>query len=184
MTDEKTTVGMIAEFAGPKALLDAAGRIRDAGYKKYDSHSPFPIHGMDEAMGLSPSPLGWFVGVAAFSGLGLALLLQWWTGAVAYKLVISGKPLFSYQAYAPVTFGVAVLFGALTAFFGALALMQLPRPHHPVFYSDRFEGFSDDKFFISIEATDAQFDVNRTAEFLESVGGSHVELLKEDKEDS
>jgi len=168
---------MIGEFENPRALLDAAEKARDAGYKKFDCHSPFPIHGMDAAMGAGRSPLGFIVaGVAFFATCG-GLFLQYWTNAVDYPLVISGKPLVSFQAYAPVGFGVAVLLSAFTAFFGMLALNGLPKWFHPVFFSERFKKTSDDGFFISIEAGDALFDQEKTRAFLESSGAKNVEDL-------
>lgn len=171
-------LGILAEFENPGALLHAAEKIRDAGYKKFDCHSPFPIHGMDEAMGLKRSPLGWMVGILALTGGGLAVLLQWWTSAVDYRVVISGKPFFSWQAFFPVTFGLAVLTGAFTAVFGMLGLNKLPRLHHPVFYSENFKKFSDDGFFISIEADDKQFDEKETSEMLAAIGGKNIEALR------
>jgi len=171
--------GALAEFENPHDLLAAAEKVRQAGYNKFDCHSPFPIHGMDEAMGLKRSPLGWIVGICAFGGAGVAVLLQWWTAAVAYPLVIAGKPYFSYQAYVPIGFGLAVLFGAVSAFIGMLALNKLPQLWHPVFFSERFEKMSTDGFFISIESNDAKFDEPATMEFLKSIGGEHVELLEQ-----
>lgn len=175
--------GILAEFKDATALLDAAERIRSAGYTRFDCHSPFPIHGMDEAMGLKRSPLGWMVGFAAFSGAGVALLLQWWTSTIDYPLIIAGKPFFSYQAYVPVTFGFAVLFGAVTAFLGMLILNKLPQPWHPVFYSDTFEKVTTGAFFVSIESQDDKFDPQNTADFLRSIGGFQIELLKESSDD-
>ena len=180
MTKETNKIfGALAEFANPHDLLVAAEKVRDAGYNKFDCHSPFPIHGMDEAMGLKRSPLGWIVGICALCGAGTAVLLQWWTAAVAYPLVIAGKPYFSYQSYVPIGFGLAVLFGAISAFVGMLALNKLPQPWHPVFFSDRFEKMSTDGFFISIESDDAKFNEPETIEFLKDIGGDHVELLME-----
>ncbi|PKK83137.1 MAG: DUF3341 domain-containing protein [candidate division Zixibacteria bacterium HGW-Zixibacteria-1] len=171
--------GILAEFSSPAALLKAAEKIRDAGYKKFDCHSPFPIHGMDRAMGLKRSPLGWIVGLAALFGTSAALGLQWWTSTVDYRLVISGKPFFSFQAYVPVTFALGVLLSAVTALLAMLILNGLPRLHHPIFYSDRFVKASDDGFFISIEADDPMYDTEKTRSFLESIGGTNPEVLKE-----
>jgi hypothetical protein len=133
---------------------------------------------MDKAMGLKRSGLGWLVGTAAVIGTSSALALQWWTSAIDYPLVISGKPLFSFQAYVPVTFAVGVLLSAFAALFGMLILNGLPRFFHPVFYSERFGRFSDDGFFVSMEADDARFDPGQTAIFLESIGGKDIELLR------
>ena len=177
--ETNNSYGVLAEFGNPHELLNAAEKLRDSGYKKFDCHSPFPIHGMDEAMGLKRSPLGWIVGLSALVGGSLAVWLQWWSGTVAYPLVIAGKPLFSYQAYLPVGFGLAVLFGAVAAFIGMLALNRLPQPWHPVFFSDRFEKMSNDGFFISIEKDDPVYDAGKTPEFLRQIGGMHVEALIE-----
>ncbi|MBN1479913.1 DUF3341 domain-containing protein [candidate division KSB1 bacterium] len=179
--EQKQIYGILAEFESAAALLHAAARIRDAGYKEFDCHSPFPIHGMDEAMGLKRSPLGWIVGLMAFGGLFLAYLLQGWTSTIDYPLIIAGKPFFSYQAYVPVGFGIAVLFGALSAFFGMLVLNKLPQPWHPVFYSNNFEKMSTDGFFISIEKKDEKFTVDHTTTFLASIGGQNIELLQGDR---
>jgi len=178
-TAEHKIEGIIAEFADPAALIKAAEQVRDAGYRKFDCHSPFPIHGMDAAMGLKRSPLGWIVGLAALIGTSSALALQWWTSSIDYPLVISGKPFFSFQAYVPVTFALGVLLSAFAALLGMLILNGLPRLHHPVFYSDRFGRVSDDGFFISIEAADPKFDSEAAKQFLESIGGTNPEVLKE-----
>ena len=177
-TAETNIQGVLARFDGPSALIEAAKKVREAGYTKFDCHSPFPIHGMDAAMGLARSPLGWLVGLAAIIGTSGALALQWWTSAVDYKLVISGKPFFSYQAYVPVTFALGVLLAAFAALIGMLAINGLPRFHHPVFYSDRFTKATDDGFFVSIEADDPKFSPEQSKAFLESIGGADTEVLE------
>lgn len=173
-------LGLLARFDSPAALVAAAEKVRDAGYKKFDCHSPFPIHSMDAAMGLKRSPLGWIVGLAAVVGASSGLGLQWFASTIDYPLVISGKPFFSFQAYVPVTFGIGVLLAAITALAGMLALNGLPRPFHPVFYAEQFSTASDDGFFVSIEADDPLFDKERTAQFLISIGGGNVEALCRD----
>jgi len=174
----KKILGIIARFESAADLMQAAGKTRDAGYKKFDCHSPFPIHGMDKAMGLKRSGLGWLVGIAGIIGTSSALALQWWTSTIDYPIVISGKPLFSFQAYVPVTFAVGVLLSAFTAMFGMLILNGLPRWFHPLFYSDTFSRFSDDGFFISVESGDPKFDPEQTGKFLESIGGKDLEQLR------
>jgi hypothetical protein len=180
MIDRSTeqVLGLLARFDNPTSLAAAAENIRQAGYTRFDCHSPFPIHGLDKAMGLTRSRLGWLVGLAALVGTSGALALQWWTSSVDYPLVISGKPFFSFQAYVPVTFALGVLLSAVAALVGMLAINGLPRFHHPVFYSDRFTRASDDGFFVSIEAADSNFDPQATAAFLEAIGGHEVEVLK------
>jgi hypothetical protein len=169
---------IIAEYDGPGALLEAARSLRDAGYDKFDCHSPFPIHGMDKAMGLKRSGLGFLVGLFAVIGLSGAVLLQWWAGSVAYPLVISGKPFFSYQAYLPVTFALAVLLAAISSVIGMIALNKLPRFHHPVFASESFKKVTDNGFFISIESTDEKFDLEKTRSFLKSIGAENLEVVE------
>lgn len=168
---------MLATFDNPAALLAAASEIRSAGYEKYDCHSPFPIHGMDAAMGLKRSPLGWVAGLFALGGGGIALALQWWTSSIDYPIVISGKPFFSFQAYVPVTFALAVLAAAFAATFGMLIINRLPRYHHPLFYSDRFAP-ADADFYISLEVSDVRFDVQGTRQFLKSLGGKNIEMIE------
>jgi hypothetical protein len=169
--------GLLAEYTDPAGLLSACERVRDAGYTRWDAHSPFPVHGLDRAMGLPQSRLAWIVLVMGLAGAGSALTLQWWVHTQAYPLVISGKPLFSWQAFVPVTFEVGVLFGALGAVLGMLGLNRLPQLNHPLFESTRFERATDDRFFISIEAGDPRFDARATAELLASSGALQVELL-------
>ncbi|MFH1699383.1 MAG: DUF3341 domain-containing protein [Candidatus Zixiibacteriota bacterium] len=178
MSSQKKIHGMLAQFDNPLVLLRAAEKLRDAGLTKFDCHSPFPIHGMDEAMGLKRSPLGWMVGLMALIGGIGALALQWWTSAIDYPIIISGKPFFSYHAYLFVTFALAVLASAFTASIGMLAINGLPRLHHPVFYSERFAACSIDCFFVSVEKGDKDFDPDKTKELLQSLGGYNVELLE------
>ncbi len=178
MSQTQKTHGVLAEFSNPGSLMHAAEKVRDAGYKKWDVHSPFPIHGMDDAMGEKPSILGWIVAGAALTGVTIAILMQGWMSAVDYRLVIAGKPFFSYQAFFPITFALGVLFSALTAVFGMLGLI-IVKFYHPVFFSNRFKKVTDDGFFISILSQDPQFDAEKTSQFLASIGGSNVELLED-----
>ncbi|HKJ67597.1 MAG TPA: DUF3341 domain-containing protein [bacterium] len=181
---EKRTYGIIAEFEDSQTLLQAAREVRDAGYIHFDAHSPFPIHGMDEAMGERRSPLGWIVGGLGLLGCGGALLLQWWTSAVDYPLVVGGKPFFSLPAFIPITFELTILLAAFGAVFGMLFLNQLPKFYHPLFYADRFEQVTDGGFFLSIEARDDRFDAGQTQAFLEKTGSSYSEIIYEHTSES
>lgn len=181
-SDVKKSVGIIAQYGNTAKLIEAAKKVKESGYSKYDCHSPFPIHGLDKAMGLGRSNLGWIIGIAAIIGTSSALALQWWTSTIDYPLVISGKPLFSFQAYVPITFALGVLLSAFAALIGMLAFNGLPRWNHPVFNSERFESASDDAFFISILSEDPKFDETETKQLLESTGGSNCELLTESDE--
>jgi len=178
MTENKArSYGLLARFDTAGKLLSAASKVSRAGYKNFDCHSPFAIHGMDRAMGLKRSPLGWIVGLIALIGGVAGLGLQWWTSTIDYPIIISGKPLFSFQAYVPITFAFAVLSAAFAATMGMLILNRLPRLHHPVFYSDKFTA-NDDGFLISIEADDPKYDAHATRDFLQSIGAFEVEELK------
>ena len=169
--------GVIGEFSSPKTLFHGCEKVRDAGMRVWDAHSPFPVHGLDRAMGVGASHIPWIVLVAGLTGATVGMGLQWWVSVKAYPLVISGKPFLSWQAFVPVTFEVGVLFGALGAVFGMLALNRLPMHHHPLFNSEQFAAASDDGFFISIESWDSKFDATETLALLERAGATHVELV-------
>lgn len=173
-----TTFGLLAEFSGPDTLLKAAGQVRDAGYSKFDAHSPFAIHGMDKSMGLGRSPLGYMIGTAGLTGLIGITLFIYWVSAVDYPHVISGKPLFSYQAFVAPIFAITILASAIMATVGMLVLNRFPRWHHPLFESEQFKRVSDDGFFVSIEAKDPKFDQVATVEFLKSIGARNVEVVR------
>ncbi|MCP4583686.1 MAG: DUF3341 domain-containing protein [candidate division Zixibacteria bacterium] len=171
--------GVLAEFSGAETLVRAAERVREAGYNKYDCHSPFPVHGMDKAMGLGRSPLGYWVGIASTVGLIGITLFIWWVSAVDYPLVISGKELFSFQAFVPPIFAIAILAAAITATVGMLVFNRLPRLHHPLFSSKEFDRVTDGGFFVSIEADDPAFEKDKTTEFLKSIGAVRVEVVED-----
>jgi len=177
---DKKAAGILAEFNGPGELLAAAKKVRDAGYKNYDCHSPFPIHGMDAAMGLKRSPLGYIVFVVAMAGLLGGFALEWWTSTIDYPLVISGKPFFSYQAYGPVAFAIMVLSSAFISVLGMLALNKLPRYHHPLFSSQQFEQVTNDAFYVSLDAADEKFDITAAQKFLSEIGANNLEVIFEE----
>jgi len=170
--------GVLAEFTTPADLHHACERVRDAGFTKWDAHTPFPVHGLESAMGLRRSPLPWIILAAGLTGAAFGFGLQWWVHAAAYPLVISGKPYLAWPAYIPITFELGVLFAALGAVLGMLGLNRLPMHYHPLFKSRVFERASDDAFFISIESWDPRFDRSSTRSLLESLGARRVELLE------
>jgi hypothetical protein len=170
-------VGLLAEFSDPGALVHAVEALRKRGYSRLDTFTPFPIHGMDRAMGLGQSKLGYLVFIGGLTGCALGYLMQWWTSAVDYPINISNKPLFAIEPSVPIMFELTVLFSALTAVAGMLALNGLPRPYNPLFYSDRFGRATDDGFFLHVEAQDAQFERSATAEALFEVGALAVEYV-------
>jgi hypothetical protein len=170
--------GLLAEFDGPGPLLHAAEAVRERGFTRWDCYTPFPVHGLDRAMGLRDSRIAWVVLGAGASGVAVALLMQWWMNAVDYPLLVSGKPLFSVPAGVPVLFEVTVLFAAVTAFVSMFAFNGLPRWYHPVFRSERFRRATTDGFFLAIEAADPRFDVEATEGLLRQLGSRHVEWLE------
>jgi hypothetical protein len=180
-SDADQVYGLLAEFSDPGALLHAAEAVREEGYQHFDTYSPFPIHGMDEAMGLgNAAGVGVFTFFGGVTGFAVAYLLQWWTAAVDYPINISGKPFFAVEPSVPIMFELTVLFAAFGAVGGMLALNGLPRPYNPLFYSDRFEGATDDRFFLHVAATDDAFDTEETAALLRRIGAVHIELVQDD----
>ena len=178
----QTVHGVLAEFANPGALLDAAAAAREAGYRHYDAHSPFPIHGMDKAMGLGNSIIGLFTLGGAISGLALGTWMQWWMSAVDYPINISNKPAFAIEPSIPVMFELTVLLGALGTAVGMFAINGLPRPYNPIFNSERFGRATDDAFFLHIAASDALFDEAAVYAFARQHGATHVETIRETDE--
>jgi hypothetical protein len=174
---------LVAEFDTARDVMHAAEKVRDAGYVHWDTHTPFPVHGMDRAMGLSDSRLGWIVIACAVTGLTGAFVMMHWMNGVDYPLIVGDKPAGApgtLPSMVPIMFELTILLSAFGAVFGMLFLNRLPRHNHPVFESDRFRAASDDKFFISIEAEDPKFDVDKTRDLLEKARASHVEIVEED----
>jgi mono/diheme cytochrome c family protein len=174
--------GILAEFDTPESLKAAARRLRDEGFTGWDAHSPFPIHGIDRAMGVRTTRLPWLVLGGGLAGAAGALLMQWWMNAVNYPMVISGKPYFSLPANIPITFELLVLLGAFAAFGGALAINLLPQFWHWTFSSRSFARATTDGFFISIDAADAKFDQSAVHALLETLGAKSVEVCHESPE--
>jgi hypothetical protein len=182
--------GLMAEFETPRDLLHAAERVHKAGYRWWDCHTPFPVHGLDRAMGISPTILPVVVFLCGLTGTMLGLAIQIFTNATdfdlfgivtwvrGYPFMVSGKPLISLPAFIPVTFELTILLAAAGATFGMLIMNGLPRLFHPVFRSERFARASDDRFFIVIEARDPRFSPRRTEEFLASLRPASVEALE------
>jgi hypothetical protein len=177
-TGASRLLGYIVEFTDGHMLLHACETMREAGYTRWDAHSPFPVHGLNDAMGLKPSKLPYIVLGGGVTGLALGLLMQWWMNAKDYPYLISGKPVFSLPANIPVIFELTVLFASFAAFFGMLMLNGLPRYHHAAFYSHRMLRATNDRFFISVEANDPLFDAQQTLELLKTLGGAAIEALE------
>ena len=170
-------VGLLAEFSDPGALVHAVKALRKRGYSRLDTFTPFPIHGMDKAIGLGTSLLGYLIFIGGAAGCALGFWLQWWTSAVNYPINISNKPLFAVEPSVPIIFELTVLFAAITAVAGMLALNGLPKPYNPLFFSERFVRVTDDGFFLHIQEADSQFDRAATAQALSEEGALAVEYV-------
>ncbi len=172
---EKKLFGILAEFRNPKELIDIAKSVSESGYRDYDTYSPFPIHGMDKAMNLKKSKLGWIVLSHGLIGLLGAFAMIYYMSVIDYPLNISGKTLMNIPAWIPVTFELTILLSAFGATFGMFFLNGLPKFNHPLFNSQRFEKVTDDGFFVCIEATDPQFESEKVQNLLENAGALHIE---------
>ncbi len=170
--------GAFARFAGPAELLEAARQVRDAGYRVFDTYSPFPVHGIDEAMGLPRSKLPWIVLTGALTGTSIAFFGQLYLNVVFYPIIIAGKPFDSLPPTVPICFELTILLGAFSAVFGMLFLNGLPRLYHPAWKYAEFARASDDGFFVAIEARDPRFHAQDTVAFLQKLGGSKVALVE------
>ena len=171
--------GVMAEFDSPASLTHGAEKLRDAGYSRWDVYSPFPVHGMDEAMGLKSNLLPLLTGVVGLGGAGLGYLLQWWVTTRGYPTVVQGKPFDALQPWVPVTFEIGVLFTAFAALLGMFAFNALPMWYHPLLKKERFLRVSDDRFVICVEANDPKFDPDGTRALLERVGGKNFDFVEE-----
>lgn len=174
----KRLFGYLVEFANVDDLVRAARKVRDAGFRDWDCHTPFPVHGLDRHMGIKYTKLPLFILACGLTGLVGAILLQWWMNAVDYPYLISGKPIWSIPANIPIIFELTVLFSAIGSLVGLLAFNKLPEWNHPTLASERFRRATNDRFFISIEARDPQFHPERTRSFCQSLGGDLVEELE------
>lgn len=166
--------GVLAEFPNVPSFYEALGKIKDAGFTKWDAYAPFPVHGADTKMGMKPSKVAWITGCFAALGLTTAILLQYIPSAELYPVTIDGKPNWAWEQYTPIMFELSVLFGgSMTIILGAFAVNGLPRWNHPLFESDNFLRCSDDKLFIAIEAKDKKYAQARAT--LESLGAVEIE---------
>jgi hypothetical protein len=162
----KGPYGLIAEFVEPEAVLAAASRAREAGYRRIEAYSPFPVHGLADAIGPEDHRVKWIIFFGGVLGACSGYALQYWVSAIAYPHNVGGKPLHSWPAFIPITFECMVLFASFAAVLGMLALNGLPRPYHSVFNAKNFDRASRDRFFLCIEADDPLYDPDETRRFL------------------
>ena len=179
MSESRKVYGLGAEFESAAALMAAAEKVRDTGFSHWDVHTPFPIHGMDKAMGLGKSNLSAFVFVGGLIGFITGISLVAIPSLFIYPMIVHGKPYTwaTLPAFFPIIFELTVLFSAFTAVGTMFAMNQLPRLHHPVFNWDQFKRFTDDGFLMVIEARDAKFSETRTKALLEEIGAKNVTLI-------
>lgn len=166
--------GVMAEFDTPEQIVKAARAVREAGYKKIDAYSPFPIHEMDAALGIKKTILPLLIFGAGVAGCLGGLAMIYYMLVIDYPINVGGRPYFSLTLFIPVMFETTILAAAFTAVIGMIALNGLPQPYHPVFNAPRFELASREKFFLAIEAGDEKFDRDETTEFLSSLEAREV----------
>ncbi len=176
--------GLIAEFDQPKPLIEAARRAKDAGYRRMEAYTPFPIEDLTEALGRKESRLPFIVFLGGVAGAITGFGMQEISMTRLYPYLIGGKPLSSWPAWIPITFELTVLFAAFTAVIGMIALNGLPQPYHPVFNAAGFERASLDKFFLVIEARDPKFDMVETRRFLETLNPGNISDVSHSPDES
>lgn len=171
--------GLIAEFENPADTLHAAEKVRDAGFRQWDVFTPYPVHGMDKAMGLKNSRVGWFSFLGGVTGYTTGMLMIWFMNRFDYAILVGGKPMFSPFSAFPPSYELTILFGAFGALFGMLILNRLPRLHHPLLKHRRFAQATHDKFYIVIETADPKYRETETRRLFESLGSRLIEVVEE-----
>lgn len=175
MATRPAIYGLLAEFERPSDLVAATARAREAGYRRIEAYSPYPVEGLAEALEFRRTRMPLVMLVGGFVGALTAFGLQYFDSVISYPINVGGRPLNSWPSFIPITFELTVLFSALAGVLGLLGLCGLPQPYHPLFHSARFGRVTQDRFFLAVEATDARFEVNETRRFLEELGAAHVE---------
>ena len=166
--------GIMAEFDTPTQLVDAARAVRDAGYTKTDAFSPFPLHEIDEALGIKRSILPYLIFAGGITGLMAGIGLQYFVHVYDWPIIVGGRPHFSLPAFIPPAYELTILFASATAVFGMLFLNGLPAPYHPVFNVPRFALATREKFFLIIESADDKYDYEETKSLMESLDPQEV----------
>ena len=179
MDSDNNSYGLMAEFTRPENILKAAQAAYQAGYRAMDAYTPYPVEGLDEAIGLkNPSPVAYVVFIGGLLGGVGGFFMQYFATVIDYPLNIGGRPFNSWPAYIPITFELTVLLAAFAALIGMLIMNRLPEPYHPVFNAPEFERATIDRFFLAIEARDPQFDLEKTRNFMQSLGAERVDEIE------
>jgi len=164
----------------PADAMHAAETVRDGGYRRWDVHTPFPVHGMDDAMGLKNSKVGWFSFIGGASGYAIGMIMIWWMNAIDYDIVVGGKPMFSPFYAFPVSYECTILLSAFGTLLGMAFLNRLPKLHNPLLANRTFcQGATHDKFIVVIETSDPRYSQVETRELLEGTGCKHIEYVEE-----
>ncbi|MGH9511977.1 MAG: DUF3341 domain-containing protein [Terriglobales bacterium] len=166
--------GMMAEFDTPTDIVAAAHKTYEAGYRRIDAYSPFPIEELAEAIGFHKNGVALITLVGGILGMTGGFMLQWWINTISYPINVGGRPPNSWPSFIPVTFEMTILFAGLSAVFGMLVLNGLPMPYHPVFNVPRFDLVTNDKFFLIIFSSDPKYNEAGTHAFLESLGAKSI----------
>jgi hypothetical protein len=167
--------GLMAEFHTPAGIVKAAEAVHAAGYRKVDAYTPYPMEEVLDALHLHHTHVPKLVLAGGLFGMAAGWVLQYWSSVIEYPMNIGGRPFFAWPAFIVPTFETTVLFAALAAVFGTLALCGFPQPYHPVFNVDSFATASRDRFFLCIESGDPKFEVERTRELLKGLGAADVQ---------
>ncbi len=185
MNNDKKIFGIAATFKTPDEIINAAKKVSSSGFTEFDVNTPYPVHGMDKAMKIKPSKLGFVTLVMGLSGASIALLFMYWTMSVDYPMVIGGKPFFALPAFIPVTFELTVLLATVSTVIAMIALFfRLPDNKHPLHDTDYMKSVSADKYGIVIEATDTKFDEKSVTDFLKNLNPLKIEIIYYPPEDS
>jgi hypothetical protein len=174
MSTAADSFGLLAEFVEPDELVEAAARVYGEGYRHFEAYSPMPVEGLPEAVGFARSRMPLVVLVGGIVGCLSGYALQYYLTVIDYPLNVGGRPLHSWPSFVPVIFELTVLFAALSAVLGMLAINGLPRPHHPLFGVRQFDRATQDRFFLCIRRTDPLFHDRTTREFLQRLGAKEV----------
>ena len=184
MADPATRiVGLVALYDSADELIRAAEKVRDAGYRKWDCHTPYPVHGLDDAMGLKASPVPYFAIGAGFVGVAVGLLLTGGLNTLHYPIHIGGKALFSWQAYVPIYFEMFVLLAAVATMGAMLFFCGLGRWHSPLHDSGVMELVTTDRFAIVLDSTDAKYREADARALLAATGSRDIRPLAEQEDD-